>query len=95
MAMAFQWVWGVRILGWRFKFFSGDSLIIQVSLYIKRFMVSLQVWPQGSILEGLPHDPPHSFWGVLRGFWGLEGSIGVILQCLGSQKNGNLSLNGI
>ena len=38
---------------------------------------------------------PTWFLGVLRGFWGLGGSIGVRLQCLGSQKNGNLSLNGM
>jgi hypothetical protein len=92
--MAFQWVWRVRVLGWRFKFFSRDSLIIKVSQYIKRFMVSLQVWPPGSIFEVLPHDP-HVVFGGFERFWGLGGSIGVRLQCLGSQKNGNLSLNGM
>ncbi len=39
--------------------------------------------------------PPTRFFGVLRSFWGLEGSIGVRLQCLGSQKIGKLSLNSM
>jgi hypothetical protein len=69
MAMAFQWVWRVRVLGWRFKFFSRDSLIIKVSQYIKRFMVSLQVWPPGSIFEVLPHDP-HVVLGGFERFLG-------------------------
>ena len=50
--------------------------------------------PRLHILRVTPW-PPTRFLGVLRGFWGLEGSIGVRLQCLGSQKNGNLSLNGM
>ncbi len=64
--MAFKWVWGVRVLGWRFKFFSGDSFIIQVSQYINRFMLSLQVWPQALYCKGYPMTPHTVFWGFER-----------------------------
>ncbi len=93
MAMAFQRVWGVRVLGLRFKFLVEIPKSSRFQGTLKDLGYIYRCGFQAPYCKGYPMTPTQ-FLEVLRCFWGLEGSIGVRLQCLG-QKNGNLSLNGM
>jgi hypothetical protein len=47
LSTEFKQVWGVRVLGWRFKFLCGGSFIIEVLGYTNKIGIGLRAWLPG------------------------------------------------